>query len=162
MRPVWTFSEFSLQSYSRFRERSFFPRCGERWQMRCRLILLISEHPIQKGIRKGGVRHFGYEDEDGRGRTRTEWRILGSWIFMEDAVIWYGWGPNWNYANGFLSLFGSGDSGIHPASYQITSQLTNRLSQHNSLIVTIRQITSYLQFQFHHARCHYCQIFHIL
>ena len=37
--------------------------------MRCRLILLISEHPIQQGIRKGGVRHFGHEDEDGRGRT---------------------------------------------------------------------------------------------
>ena len=52
MRPVWTFSEFSLQSYSRFRERSFFQRCGERWQMRCRLILLITEHPIQQGIRK--------------------------------------------------------------------------------------------------------------
>ena len=30
----------------------FFPRCGERWQMRCRLILLITEHPIQQGIRK--------------------------------------------------------------------------------------------------------------
>ena len=38
--------------------------------MRCRLILLISEHPIQQGIRKGGVRHFC--DEDGRGRTRTD------------------------------------------------------------------------------------------
>ena len=37
--------------------------------MRCRLILLITEHPIQQGIRKGGVRHFGHEDEDGRGRT---------------------------------------------------------------------------------------------
>ena len=49
--------------------------------MRCRLILLITEHPIQQGIRKGGVRHFC--DEDGRGRTdgRTEWRILGSWMF---------------------------------------------------------------------------------
>ena len=33
-------------------------------------------------------------------------------------------------------LSGSGDSGIHPASYQITSQLTNRLSQHNSLILS--------------------------
>ena len=36
--------------------------------MRCRLILLISEHPIQQGIRKGGVRIFGHErrgeDED--------------------------------------------------------------------------------------------------
>ena len=29
MRPVWTFSEFSLQSYSRFRGRSFFQRCGK-------------------------------------------------------------------------------------------------------------------------------------
>ena len=34
--------------------------------MRCRLILLITEHPIQQGIRKGGVRHFCDEDEDGR------------------------------------------------------------------------------------------------
>ena len=41
--------------------------------MRCRLILLISEHPIQQGIRKGGGPLFGYEDEE-----RTEWRILGS------------------------------------------------------------------------------------
>ena len=41
---------------------------SRRQQMRCRLILLISEHPIQQGIRKGGVRHFGY-GEDGRGRT---------------------------------------------------------------------------------------------
>ena len=32
--------------------------------MRCRLILLISDHPTQQGIRKGGVRHFC--DEDGR------------------------------------------------------------------------------------------------
>ena len=32
--------------------------------MRCRLILLISEHPIQQGIRKGGGPLFGY----GRGR----------------------------------------------------------------------------------------------
>ena len=78
MRPVWTFSEFSLQSYSRFRERSFFRRCGKGEQMRCLLILLISEHPTQQGIRKGGVRHFGHgrTDEDGR----TEWRILSSWI----------------------------------------------------------------------------------
>ena len=81
MRPVWTFSEFSLQSYSRFRERSFFQffqRCGKGEQMRCRLILLIFEHPIQQGIRKGRVRIFGHED--GRTRTdgRTEWHILGS------------------------------------------------------------------------------------
>ena len=41
---------------------------SRRQQMRCRLILLISEHPIQQGIRKGGVRHFcdGRTDEDGR------------------------------------------------------------------------------------------------
>ena len=70
MRPVWTFSEFSLQSYSRFCGRSFFRRCGKGEQMRCRLILLISEHPIQQGIRKGGVRHFC----DGRGRGRTDGR----------------------------------------------------------------------------------------
>ena len=38
--------------------------------MRCRLILLITEHPIQQGIRKGGVRHFC----DGRTRTRTDGR----------------------------------------------------------------------------------------
>ena len=42
---------------------------SRRQQMRCRLILLITEHPIQQGIRKGGVRHFGHEDEDGRTRT---------------------------------------------------------------------------------------------
>ena len=30
--------------------------------MRCRLILLISEHPIQQGIRKGGG---GYPERDG-------------------------------------------------------------------------------------------------
>ena len=40
--------------------------------MRCRLILLITEHPIQQGIRKGGVRHFCDEDEDEDGRTRTD------------------------------------------------------------------------------------------
>ena len=34
---------------------------------------------------------------------------------------------------------GSGNSGINPASYQITSQLTNRLSQRNSLILPTRQ-----------------------
>ena len=38
--------------------------------MRCRLILLISEHPIQQGIRKGGGPDFcDGEDEE-------EWRIL--------------------------------------------------------------------------------------
>ena len=30
--------------------------------MRCRLILLISEHPIQQGIRKGGGPHFCDEE----------------------------------------------------------------------------------------------------
>ena len=44
----------------------FFPRCGERWQMRCRSILLITEHPIQQGIRKGGGPSFLWR---GRGRT---------------------------------------------------------------------------------------------
>ena len=47
--------------------------------MRCRLILLISEHPIQQGIRKGGGPYFRLR----RGRGRTEWRILGSWICMK-------------------------------------------------------------------------------
>ena len=32
-----------------------------------------------------------------------------------------------------LRLSGSADSGVHPASYQITSQLTNGLPQYNSL-----------------------------
>ena len=50
---------------------------SRRQQMRCRLILLISE----QGIRKGRVRHFVHgEDEDGQ--ERTEWRILGSWIYL--------------------------------------------------------------------------------
>ena len=40
--------------------------------MRCRLILLISEHPIQQGIRKGGVRHFCDGRGRGRGRTGTD------------------------------------------------------------------------------------------
>ena len=35
--------------------------------------ILISEHPIQQGIRKGGGPHFCDEDEE-------EWRILGSWM----------------------------------------------------------------------------------
>ena len=70
MRPVWTFSEFSLQSYSRFRERSFFQRCGKGEQMRCRLILLISEHPIQQGIRKGGGPYFWLRRGRGRGEDR--------------------------------------------------------------------------------------------
>ena len=52
----------------------FFPifqRCGKGEQMRCRLILLISEHPIQQGIRKGGGPYFrlrtdGEDGEDGQ------------------------------------------------------------------------------------------------
>ena len=51
--------------------------------MRCRLILLISEHPIQQGIRKGGGPLFGHGR--GRGEERTEWRILGSRIFVTFA-----------------------------------------------------------------------------
>ena len=44
--------------------------------MRCRLILSISEHPIQQGIRKGGGPYF--RSRRGEERTRTEWHILGS------------------------------------------------------------------------------------
>ena len=39
--------------------------------MMCRLILSISEHPIQQGIRKGGGPLFGHrrgEDKDGEDR----------------------------------------------------------------------------------------------
>ena len=39
--------------------------------MRCRLILLISEHPIQHGIRKGVGPYFCDKDED-----EEELRIL--------------------------------------------------------------------------------------
>ena len=87
MRPVWTFSDFLLQSYGRFRERSFFQRCGKGEQMRCRLILLITEHPIQQGIRKGGVRHFC----DGRtdGRTRTDRMAYSRQLDMVNQ-IWEG------------------------------------------------------------------------
>ena len=45
---------------------------SRRQQMRCRLILLITEHPIQQGIRKGGVRHFCDEDEDEDEDGRTD------------------------------------------------------------------------------------------
>ena len=43
---------------------------GSKLQIRCRLILLISEHPIQQGIRKGGgggspERDGGEEGEEG-------------------------------------------------------------------------------------------------
>ena len=64
------FSVFSLQNYSCFRERSFFERCCEVQQMIRRLTLLISEHPIQQGIRKGGVRIF-VTDRRGRGEERN-------------------------------------------------------------------------------------------
>ena len=56
----------------------FFPMCGERWQMRCRLILLITEHPIQQGIRKGGGPSFlwrGRTDEDRMAYSR-KWDII--------------------------------------------------------------------------------------
>ena len=56
--------------------------------MRCRLILLISEHPIQQGIRKGGVRIFGHGEDGRRGRRgRTEWRILGSRICCFTRIL---------------------------------------------------------------------------
>ena len=55
MRPVWTFSV-------RYKVTAVFVRGlfsegvvevrGSKLQIRCRLILLISEHPIQRGIRK--------------------------------------------------------------------------------------------------------------
>ena len=83
MRPVWTFSVFFVPKLQPFSwEVFFFRRWGERRQMRCRLILLISEHPIQQGIRKGGVCIFGHGDDE----ERTEWRILGSWI---KRIIWH-------------------------------------------------------------------------
>ena len=64
----------------------FFPMCGERWQMRCRLILLITEHPIQQGIRKGGVRHFC--DEDGRGSGIAPWsRSVYIWAKVRQRRI---------------------------------------------------------------------------
>ena len=44
--------------------------------MRCRIILLISEHPIEQGIRKGGGPHFCNKDED-----EEEWRNLVVGIF---------------------------------------------------------------------------------
>ena len=83
MRPVWTFSVFSLQSYSRFRERSFFRRWGEVQQMRCRLILSISEHPIQQVIRKGVGLQSAF-----LWQTRTEGRILGSWMGICYRTLW--------------------------------------------------------------------------
>ena len=42
--------------------------------MRCRLILLISEHPIQQGIRKGGE---GSPERDGGGEGEEEEEGLG-------------------------------------------------------------------------------------
>ena len=63
---------------------------------------------------------------------------------------------------------GSGNSGINPASYQITSQLTNRLSQRNSLILPTRQKYQICKlqyynmfktyFSFHQTRCLRCII----
>ena len=48
--------------------------------MRCRLILLISEHPTQQGIRKGGGPDFWSQrtdkDEDGEDRMA----VLGSYL----------------------------------------------------------------------------------
>ena len=61
--------------------------------MRCRLILLISAHPIQQGIRKGGGPLFGH-GEDGRGRARAEWRILGSWMRLWVKLVIRIRGPN--------------------------------------------------------------------
>ena len=52
--------------------------------MRCRLILSISEHPIQQGIRKGGGPHFcdgqtdRQTDEDRRGQNGVFWAV-GFW-----------------------------------------------------------------------------------
>ena len=40
--------------------------------MGCRLILLISEHPIQQGIRKGGGPLFGYEDGEDEDEDEDE------------------------------------------------------------------------------------------
>ena len=42
--------------------------------MRCRSILLISEHPIQQGIRKGGGSHFC--DRRGEDEDEEELRVL--------------------------------------------------------------------------------------
>ena len=41
--------------------------------MRCRLILLISEHPIQQGIRKGGGPHFCDEERRGQNAYSISW-----------------------------------------------------------------------------------------
>ena len=49
--------------------------------MRCRLILLICEHPIQQGIRKGGgspERDGGGEEEEGE--EGLVWADSSSWI----------------------------------------------------------------------------------
>ena len=50
--------------------------------MRCRLILLISQHPIQQGIRKGGGPHFCDEDEEKRGMAYS-WQLD---IFLENIL----------------------------------------------------------------------------
>ena len=51
---------------------------SRRQQMRCRLILLISEHPIQQGIGKGGGPYFWSrgEDEDERDGGEGEGLVL--------------------------------------------------------------------------------------
>ena len=52
--------------------------------MRCRLILLISEHPIQQGIRKGG----GSPERDGGGEEEGEglvWADSSSWIAGQNS-----------------------------------------------------------------------------
>ena len=49
--------------------------------MRCRLILLIIEHPIQQGIRKGGGLHFC--DRRGRGEERRGMAYSSSWMDSE-------------------------------------------------------------------------------
>ena len=50
--------------------------------MRCRLILLISEHPIQQGIRKGGE---GPPECDGGGEGLV-WADSSSWINFGEIV----------------------------------------------------------------------------
>ena len=65
---------------------------GSKLQIRCRLILLIFEHPIQHGIRKGTF----VTDRQTRTRTRTEWRILGSRIvlMLENCMPNINWREN--------------------------------------------------------------------
>ena len=56
-------------------------------QIRCRLILLISDHPIQQGIRKGGGLHFCDEertDEERRGGMTYSRQL--DWVFHKLCV----------------------------------------------------------------------------